>query len=65
MTTQAFQLADRAVGGRLAFLLRKWKSEGLNREEIAKKLAEEHGISLTGRTIHNWLRHIEREEQAS
>ena len=65
MTTQAFQLADRAVGGRLAFLLRKWKSEGLNREQIAEKLAEEHGISLTGRTIHNWLRRIEDEAKAS
>jgi hypothetical protein len=65
VTTQAFQLADRAVNGRLAFLLRKWKAEGLNREQIAKKLTEEHGISLTSRTIHNWLCRIEDEERAS
>jgi hypothetical protein len=55
MPSPTFDLANRVVGGRLPFLLNKWKSEGLNREQIATRLAEEHGLDFTGRTIDNWL----------
>lgn len=58
MATKVFDLSDRATGGRLALLLRKWRSEGLSHEQIARKLDLEHGITVSGRTVANWLRNL-------
>ncbi len=63
MPSQVFELADRVVGGRLGFLLHRWRSEGLTLPQIAGRLAEEHDIHVTDRTIANWLRRLDAESQ--
>jgi hypothetical protein len=55
MPTKVYGLSDRATGGRLAYLLRKWREDGLSHELIARKLENEHGIVVSGRTVGNWL----------
>jgi hypothetical protein len=58
MATQVFELANRAMGGRLPDLLTRWRSERLNRDEIADKLRTEHGIDVSGRTVDRWARDL-------
>jgi intein-encoded DNA endonuclease-like protein len=55
MSSKVFELSDRAMGGKLSFLLTKWRLEGLSHERIARKLETEHGITVSGRTVANWL----------
>jgi hypothetical protein len=47
-------LADRAVGGRLAELLGRYRDEDASFEAIAYKLREEHGIVTTSATVRRW-----------
>lgn len=64
MASKVYELSDRAMGGKLPFLLRKWRSEKLSCERIARKLESEHGIDVTGRTVSNWLDALDSENGA-
>jgi hypothetical protein len=61
MASKVFELSDRAMGGKLAFLLRKWRAERLSYEKIARKLETEHGIDVTGRTVQSWLENLDQD----
>jgi hypothetical protein len=57
--TPTFPIYDRILGGRLAVLLLRWRGEGLSHRSIAGRLADEHDIHVTYKTVGRWLDEIE------
>jgi intein-encoded DNA endonuclease-like protein len=53
--SNTFPIYDRVLGGRLEALLRRWRAEGLSYEAIAHRLADDHGVTVTGQTVRRWL----------
>lgn len=59
-----FPIYDRVVGGRLAFLLRRYRDQGLSYEAIARALFVDHDITVTGTTVGRWLKDLDRDGAA-
>jgi hypothetical protein len=57
---KTFPLHDRALGGRLGPLLRRYKADGLSWDEIRNRLRDDHGIDVSARTVGRWLADLER-----
>lgn len=50
-----FPIYDRMLNGRLAVLLRRYRTEGLSYEMVARRLADDHDVHVTGQTVRRWL----------
>lgn len=53
--SELFPLADRAVGGRLAVLLNRYRETEPSLRAIAQRLADDHGIDVSHETVRRWL----------
>lgn len=53
--TPTFPLYDQVVNGRLEVIIQRYRSEGMGSRRIAKRLAEDHGINPSDRTVARWL----------
>lgn len=52
--TSSLPLVDKIFGGEFAEWLRTARSEGKSFEAIARTLAEEHEVNVTGETVRRW-----------
>lgn len=58
----ALDLAQERTGGRLADLLREWRSQGDSWETISRTLWADHRVSVTRQTLVVWWHWLEREQ---
>lgn len=54
MGSRTYPLVDRIVDGRLESLLREWRADGLSHEAIARRLAVDFDVDVTGETVRVW-----------
>jgi hypothetical protein len=55
-----FPIYDRMLGGRLALLLRRWRDDDdLSLYAIADRLAADHDIHVSWKTVGRWLDDLE------
>ncbi len=51
-----FVLADRAVDGQLAAMIRRWRTAGVSLRSIQALLEEELGVKPALETVRQWVR---------
>lgn len=52
-------LAERLIPGGVAPYLRELRSEGLSWDVIARRVENDHGITVTAETIRGWARRLD------
>lgn len=58
MQTSRLPLVERLVGGDLAGLLRRWRTEGLTLDQMAVKMQTDHDIPVTRETLRRWCHEL-------
>lgn len=56
MSTPIFPHIDRALGGRLVAILRRYRGDGLTYQQIALQLHIDHDVNVTAETVRKWCR---------
>ena len=54
-TSDKWQLLDHVTDGHAADVIRRHRSAGTSYDGIALVLFTDHGITVTGRTVRNWV----------
>jgi hypothetical protein len=56
--TPTFPLFDQILNGRLESILRRYRAEGLGSPTITLRLAADHGVTVSERTVARWIEDI-------